>query len=97
MDGETASTQNPKLETQNYLRHPPIAVQFQQYPDHQAEPNQRRTAVTDEGQRDADDGKNAHGHPHIDYKVYKYNTGNTISVSPWKIGALPFCQGRNPE
>lgn len=57
-----------------------MTVKFQQHPYHQREPDERRAAVTDERERDADDGEKAHRHAYVDGEVGEQDARDAIDV-----------------
>lgn len=56
---------------------------------------QRRSAIAEKGQRDANHGRQPQHHPNIHDEVEDKNTGHTISIDTTEGRCLPF--GKNEE
>ena len=61
-------------------------------PKIKVEGHQAGPAVRDKGQRDANDGHQAHRHADVERKVHKQHSGHAVHVILRKQRALALCQ-----
>ena len=72
-------------------------IQFDENEQHGGEAEQRGASVTDEWQRDADDGHQADGHADVDDKVEEDDRGDAVAVVLHEGVALFFRQCDDAE
>ena len=75
----------------------PIAIQLQEYEQQHCEAPERRAAVTEERQRDADDGHQTDGHSDVDHNVEEENRRHAVAVNSAELRFLPFGQHKQAD
>src|ERR1700694_4360470 len=77
--------------------HLPVGIEADEDEEQDGEGEQRRAAIADEWQGDADHRRKPDGHAHIDDKVKEEHRRQSICIAPAEHAALPLSHRHNPE